>query len=96
MVAELDAFLEFASRRHPLDLLPLDVRVELARAVDQVEAAAEEAIYEIGTPLSGLYFILSGAVKIETPTGEVLSHLTTGDAFGERGQRQAGEQPGTR
>ena len=42
MVAEPDAFLEFASRRHPLDLLPPDVRAELADAVDQVDAAADE------------------------------------------------------
>ena len=93
MAAELEAFLEFASRRHPLDLLPLDARAELARAVDQVEAAADEAIYEIGTSLSGLYFILSGAVKILTPTGDVLSRLTAGDAFGERGLLRDGLAP---
>ncbi|MGI9412301.1 MAG: DUF294 nucleotidyltransferase-like domain-containing protein [Hyphomicrobiales bacterium] len=93
MAIDLDVFLEFASRCHPLDLVPSDVRASLAEEIDQVDAVSGDTIYEVGTTLPGFYLILSGAVEIVTASGDILSRLSDGDAFGERGLLRDGLAP---
>ena len=93
MVIEQNDFIEYAESGHPLDLLPDHVRERLAGGVERLDVAAGDAIYEIGAALPGLFLIISGEVNIITPSGELLSHLATGDAFGERGLLRDGIAP---
>lgn len=93
MAIEKSEFVKYASLGHPLDLLPEDTFEQLAAEVERLDVSAGSTIYEIGSPVKGLYLIVSGSIKIISPSGEVLSQLASGAAFGERGLLRDGIAP---
>ena len=86
-------FAEFASHRHPFDLLPMSRLEEMAQMTSLHEVKKGDGIVEIGQRLTGLYFIRSGAVDLITPEDSLLLHLNVGNCFGERAMLSDGEAP---
>ncbi|MGI9417556.1 MAG: putative nucleotidyltransferase substrate binding domain-containing protein [Geminicoccaceae bacterium] len=86
-------FQGFASRHLPLGLLSEDELGEAAKSAKAIQKAADDAIYEVGDKLDGLYVIRVGEVEIISPEGETLQRLATGDSFGERGLLREGKAP---
>ncbi|WP_316860489.1 DUF294 nucleotidyltransferase-like domain-containing protein [uncultured Cohaesibacter sp.] len=77
-------FADFASHRHPFDLLETDRLEELATLATEISVKAGETILEVGQAVSGLYLIRSGAIDLITPEETLLLHLNVGNCFGER------------
>ena len=86
-------FAEFASHRHPFDLLEMDRLETIASMTPQVEAKKGEVIIDVGQRVPGLYLIRSGAVDLITPDNTLLLHLNVGNCFGERALLSNGEAP---
>jgi CBS domain-containing protein len=70
---------------HPYDVLPEDVRAELARHRQRRRLTAGETLYSVGDPQTHLFLIVSGRIDITDPDGAVLSILGPRNSFGERG-----------
>lgn len=77
--------LTFLSHLHPYDELPQDVLATIIDTASWLDAEAGDQIYTQGKPLDGLYVIASGQVSIRDENGTQVSHLQTGNSFGERG-----------
>lgn len=75
---------------HPYDVLPEDVRTELAGEIAIVTVAAGQRVYAKGEVLTHLYLLLSGRIDITDEGGEVLSILGPRNSFGERGLMKDG------
>ncbi|WP_213685466.1 DUF294 nucleotidyltransferase-like domain-containing protein [Roseicyclus sp.] len=75
---------------HPYDVLPEEVRAELAREIAIVEIATGQRVYAKGDVLTHLYLILSGRIDITDEGGEILSILGPRNSFGERGLMKDG------
>ena len=75
----------FLKSLHPYDALPTEVIEDLAPLFEVVDIAQGTAIYDVGTPLAGLYLIHSGQVEVSDDIGVVVSHLGERNSFGERG-----------
>ncbi|SNY91217.1 CBS domain-containing protein [Cohaesibacter sp. ES.047] len=86
-------FIDFASHRHPFDLLEMDELGTLASVTAVIEAKPGDAIVEVGQRLAGLYLIRSGAVDLITPDNDLLLNLNVGNCFGERAMLGNGEAP---
>jgi CBS domain-containing protein len=84
---------EFASHRHPFDLLPMERLQELASSTQSKSIAKDEVICDVGESLSDLYLIEKGAVDLITPEGDLLLHLNVGNCFGERALLSDGKSP---
>jgi CBS domain-containing protein len=54
---------------HPYDVLPDDVRAELAGAIDSVALTAGETLYSVGDPQTHLFLIVTGRIDITDPDG---------------------------
>jgi signal-transduction protein with cAMP-binding, CBS, and nucleotidyltransferase domain len=52
---------------HPYDVLPDDVRAELAGAIDSVALTAGETLYSVGDPQTHLFLIVTGRIDITDP-----------------------------
>ena len=89
------AFLELISEHPPFSLLPEDALSEAAAYVTQTEAGAGQTVYRSGDTLDGLYIVASGTIDIADAQGTALSHLGTGECFGERGLLRDGVAPNT-
>jgi CBS domain-containing protein len=70
---------------HPYDVLPEDVRAELAGAIDSVELTAGETLYSVGDPQTHLFLIVTGRIDITDPDGAILSILGPGTPSGSVG-----------
>ncbi|WPY96285.1 putative nucleotidyltransferase substrate binding domain-containing protein (plasmid) [Limimaricola variabilis] len=87
MPQPLDAFL---ARQPPWDRLPDAVRAKIAAAARPIEAAAGEALCEVGAPQPGLFVIREGAVTTTDARGATVSRLGPGNSFGERALQRGG------
>ena len=86
-------FTDFASHRHPFDLLEMDRLEDLAKRSVEIAVREGEAILSVGQKVEGLYLIQSGEVDLITPEGTLLLHLTVGNCFGERAMLSDGNAP---
>jgi CBS domain-containing protein len=75
---------------HPYDVLPDDVRAELAGAIDSIALTAGETLYSVGDPQTHLFLIVTGRIDITDPDGAILSILGPRNSFGERGLMKDG------
>ncbi len=75
----------FLSGIHPYDSFTPNALTALSQRCTVQRFAAGDPIYTCGTPLAGLYVILSGDVNVEDANGVQLSHLGSRNSFGERG-----------
>lgn len=89
----LAAFADFASHRHPFDILPFDLLEDLATRTQTIDMAKGQTICDVGEPVSGLYLIEKGAIDLITPEGSLLLHLNIGNCFGERALLSDGKAP---
>ncbi len=76
---------DFIATVHPYDSLPQDELARVAGSFSRRTYAADEAIYDAGDSLSGLYLIRSGRVSVTDCNGDSVSELGPGNSFGERG-----------
>lgn len=86
-------FAEFASHRHPFDLIEMSRLTALAQNTLRIEVAKGEVILSVGQKVDGLYLIQSGEVDLITPEDTLLLHLTVGNSFGERAMLSDGHAP---
>nr|WP_319486169.1 DUF294 nucleotidyltransferase-like domain-containing protein [uncultured Cohaesibacter sp.] len=86
-------FAEFASHRHPFDLLEMSRLETLGESTIALEVKQGDVILDVGQKVSGLYLIRSGEVDLITPEGNLLLHLTIGNCFGERAMLSDGKAP---
>nr|WP_320141098.1 DUF294 nucleotidyltransferase-like domain-containing protein [uncultured Cohaesibacter sp.] len=86
-------FAEFASHRHPFDLIEMSRLAALAQNTLRIEVAKGEVILSVGQKVDGLYLIQSGEVDLITPEDTLLLHLTVGNSFGERAMLSDGHAP---
>ena len=86
-------FAEFASHRHPFDLIEMSRLAALAQNTLRIEVAKGEVILSVGQKVGGLYLIQSGEVDLITPEDTLLLHLTVGNSFGERAMLSDGHAP---
>ncbi|WP_319530025.1 DUF294 nucleotidyltransferase-like domain-containing protein [uncultured Cohaesibacter sp.] len=91
--ADKGDFTDFASHRHPFDLLEMAELETLSKVTSVLDVKEGEAIVEVGQRLPGLYLIRSGAVDLITPENSLLLHLNVGNCFGERAMLGNGEAP---
>lgn len=82
---DVDDFKGFVPRHLPLGLLVGDDLDEVAAKSSVVRHQTGEVICEVGDRLPGLFMIRRGAVDVLSPEGEMLSRLSRGESFGERG-----------
>ena len=80
-----DQLLLFLRSVHPYDTLSAEKLAQLAEQIQQQRLPAGHQIYQIGTPLQGLYLIHDGAVEITDAHGATVSVLGLRNSFGERG-----------
>ncbi len=85
-----DETLRFISSIHPYNSLPRDDLARVAGLFDRRPARAGDPVYLLGQPLEGIFLIESGAVQITDSTGDVVSLLSRGNSFGERGLMRDG------
>ncbi|MGF1446667.1 MAG: DUF294 nucleotidyltransferase-like domain-containing protein [Pikeienuella sp.] len=85
----------FFATHHPFDTLSAERRAAAVAQTERVTIAAGAAIYRIGEPVAGLYAIAEGTVEISSEAGDVISRLSTGECFGERGLLLDGAAPYT-
>ena len=80
----------FLGTIHPYDSLPADDLTRIAAQFRALPLKTDDVIYRHGEPCEGLYVILDGQVEITSDTGEVVSHLSARNSFGERGLMRGG------
>lgn len=85
----------FLRNLHPYDSLSEERFTEVLRALKPVEIKANEAVYQQGQQVEGLFIITSGAVDITLGSGALLSSLLAKNSFGERGLLRGGVAPNT-
>ena len=73
------------AKLHPYHLLDETSLQEVATKLKPVEVAKNAMVYQLGETLPGLFSIVAGRISIIDETGSVLSTLTAGQHFGERG-----------
>ena len=78
-------FRRFLGTVHPYDSFGPEETARIAALFSQADYAPGEEIYKAGDPLKGLYLIESGRVTVTDAAGELLSSLSQGNCFGERG-----------
>ncbi|WBU58124.1 DUF294 nucleotidyltransferase-like domain-containing protein [Paracoccus sediminicola] len=76
---------QFISTIHPYDALPEDELTRVAGSFARREWREAETVYRHGGALDGLYMIESGAVEVTDANGGLVSQLSRGNSFGERG-----------
>lgn len=81
---------DFLSAMPPWSRLPIEELEALTADIEVRHAAPGQAIYRIGEPLDGLYFVRSGEVEVTDADGGLLSVLGSRDVFGERGLMRDG------
>lgn len=86
-----DHLLLFLRSVHPYDTLSADNLAQLAGQIQQQRLPAGHEIYQIGTPLQGLYLIHDGGVEITDAHGATVSRLGPRNSFGERGLLRDGQ-----
>ncbi|WBU62684.1 DUF294 nucleotidyltransferase-like domain-containing protein [Paracoccus aerodenitrificans] len=86
----MDQILQFISSIHPYDSLPEDELTRVAGSFARREYAADEFVYRHGERLDGLYLIENAAVEITDAHGGLVSSLSRGNSFGERGLLEDG------
>src|SRR6056297_407018 len=79
------ALIDTLCAQPPFDALTDAMRARLAPMLDAIDLAQGETLFEKGTPLRGLYVIISGAFDIQTGANDLVSHRGPGDIMGERG-----------
>ncbi len=75
---------DFLTNHHPFDLLPPDVLADLPRRVQVETFVPGTVILEPGQDSRRLALVRRGAIEIRTPQGQLLTHLSEGEAFGVR------------
>ena len=80
----------FLGTIHPYDSFPTEDLTRIAAQFRAVPIRPEDVIYRFGEPCGGLYVIMEGEVEITSDTGEVVSHLSARNSFGERGLMRGG------
>ncbi|MDF1710134.1 MAG: DUF294 nucleotidyltransferase-like domain-containing protein [Paracoccaceae bacterium] len=80
----------FLGTIHPYDSFAADDLDRIAAQFRLVPIRREDVIYRYGEPCEGLYVIMEGEVEITSDTGEVVSHLSARNSFGERGLMRGG------
>nr|WP_321460672.1 DUF294 nucleotidyltransferase-like domain-containing protein [uncultured Cohaesibacter sp.] len=86
-------FADFASHRHPFDLLEMNSLHDLSAKTLKIEVTKGDRILSVGQEVDGLYLIQSGEVDLITPEDTLLLHLTVGNCFGERAILGDGHAP---
>jgi CBS domain-containing protein len=81
----LDDTLTLLSRQHPYDRLSDAVRRDIAERAERLHLSEGERIYGLGEALRGLYVIVEGQVAVRDGSDTVVSLLSAGNSFGERG-----------
>lgn len=90
MPLSADDLRRFLGSLHPYDSFPQDDLTRIAGQFRILPIRREDVIYRHGEPCEGLYVILDGEVEITSDTGEVVSHLSARNSFGERGLMRGG------
>jgi CBS domain-containing protein len=90
MPRSADDLRRFLGSLHPYDSFATDDLTRVAAQFRLVPIRREDVIYRFGEPCDGLYVILDGEVEITSDTGEVVSHLSARNSFGERGLMRGG------
>ncbi len=85
----------FFATHHPFDTLGPEARAATVAATREVTLAPGETVYRIGATVDGLYAIAEGSVEITSEAGDVISRLSPGECFGERGLLLDGRAPYT-
>lgn len=62
-----------------------DALERVADALEHIDQAEAGVVYRVGEVLRGVYLIESGEVEVSGPEGGLVSRLSAGDVFGERG-----------
>jgi len=86
-------FLSLVAGTPPFSLLPPDALDAVAAEARVLDLPDGLPVFAAGDRVEGLYLIASGSVDIVSPRGEHLSHLETGEVFGERGLLRDGIAP---
>ncbi len=86
-------FAEFASHRHPFDLLEMSLLEDIAKVTEVQDIKKGETVFEVGQSVEGLCLIETGAVDLITPQDTLLLHLNVGNCFGERALLADGKAP---
>ncbi|MDM7256055.1 MAG: cyclic nucleotide-binding domain-containing protein, partial [Paracoccus sp. (in: a-proteobacteria)] len=89
-MTDADTILEFLGSVHPYDNLPQDERARVARSFSRREWQAGETVFQHGEPLAGLFLIESAGVEVTDRNGGLVSMLSRGNSFGERGLMRGG------
>jgi CBS domain-containing protein len=84
-MTDTDETLRFISTLHPYNTLPHDELGRVAGFFARQSVTAGTPVYHAGQPLDGLYLVDSGTVEITDTEGEIVSQLSRGNSFGERG-----------
>ena len=92
-IMSVSGFAEFASHRHPFDMLEMSRLEAMAQMTSKAHVQKGETILDVGQRVSGLFLIHSGEVDLITPEGTLLLHLNVGNCFGERALLSNGEAP---
>ncbi|WP_299849845.1 DUF294 nucleotidyltransferase-like domain-containing protein [uncultured Roseovarius sp.] len=80
-----DDRLSFLSHLHPYNVLPEEVRKDIAERAEWVDLAKDNEVYIFGERLKGLYIIFKGKVSVTDQNGNPVSLLECENSFGERG-----------
>lgn len=89
-MTDADTILEFLGSVHPYDNLSQEERARVARSFSRREWQAGETVFQHGEPLAGLFLIESAGVEVTDRNGGLVSMLSRGNSFGERGLMRGG------
>ncbi len=85
-----DQIERFLKSVHPYDSLPPEAVKALVPAMAARSFAKDEVIYDLGSPLDGLFIIYEGDVEVRDANDVLISHLHLRNSFGERGLMRDG------
>ncbi len=90
MPSSADDLRRFLGSVHPYDSFPDADLTRIAGQFQLVPVERDAVIYRHGEPCDGLYVIYDGEVQITSDSGEIVSHLSARNSFGERGLMRDG------
>ncbi|MCW9033203.1 MAG: DUF294 nucleotidyltransferase-like domain-containing protein [Alphaproteobacteria bacterium] len=82
MDVELIEIRDFLSAYHPFDLLPPEVLTALPVKMEVSYSKKGSTVVGCGDECAFLYVVRTGAVETYSPDGQLLAHLSEGEAFG--------------
>jgi CBS domain-containing protein len=93
MSEHVEPFLTLVAGTPPFSLLPPETLDAVAAEARTLRLPDGMPVFAAGDRVEGLYLVANGSVDIVSPRDEHLSHLETGEVFGERGLLRDGIAP---